>query len=100
LDESLAAFAGRKLAEPFPYLILEARDERGREDGIVAGQAVLIAIGIDWDGRRRIPSVEMADRASRSAWKDSLLGLRERGLPFAGSCPRLLHRSDQASADA
>ena len=43
-------------------------------------QAVLIAIGIDWDGRRQILAVEMANRESRSSWNDFLLGLRRRGL--------------------
>jgi transposase-like protein len=80
LDESLAAFAGRLLAEPFPYLILDARYEKVREAGIVTSQAVLIAVGIDWDGRRQILAVEMANRESRSAWKDFLLALRKRGL--------------------
>jgi hypothetical protein len=51
LDDSLAQFTGRPLAEPFPYLILDARYERVREAGVIASQAVLIAIGIDWDGR-------------------------------------------------
>jgi transposase-like protein len=51
-----------------------------REGGIVTSQAVLIAVGIDWDGRRQILAVEMANRESRSSWKDFLLGLRERGL--------------------
>jgi hypothetical protein len=41
---------------------------------------VLIAVGIDWDGRRQILSVEMASRESRSVWKDFLLGLKARGL--------------------
>jgi transposase-like protein len=54
LDESLAQFAARRLEEPFPYLILDARYEKVREGGIVASQAVLIAVGIDWDGRRQI----------------------------------------------
>jgi transposase-like protein len=40
-------FAGRPLAEAFPYLILDARHERVREAGVIVGQAVLIAIGID-----------------------------------------------------
>jgi putative transposase len=53
LDASLAQFAGRPLAEAFPYLILDARYERVREAGVIASQAVLIAIGIDWDGRRQ-----------------------------------------------
>ena len=50
LDASLAQFAGRPLAEAFPYLILDARYERVREAGVITSQAVLIAIGIDWDG--------------------------------------------------
>jgi transposase-like protein len=80
LDESLAQFARRRLEEPFPYLILDARYEKVREGGLVTSQAVLIAVGIDWDGRRQILAVEMANRESRSSWKDFLLGLRERGL--------------------
>ena len=80
LDESLDAFARRPLAEPFPYLILDARYEKVREGGVVASQAVLIAVGIDWDGRRQILAVDMANRESGSSWKDFLLGLRRRGL--------------------
>jgi putative transposase len=80
LDDGLAAFAARPLAEPYPYLILDARYEKVREGGIVGSQAVLIAIGIDWDGRRQILAVEMANRESRSSWKDFLLGLRGRAL--------------------
>jgi hypothetical protein len=80
LDESLDAFARRPLAEPFPYLILDARYEKVREGGVVVSQAVLIAIGIDWDGRRQILAVDMANRESGSSWKSFLLGLRRRGL--------------------
>ncbi len=80
LDESLEAFAERPLGEPFPYLILDARYEKVREGGVVMSQAVLIAIGVDWDGRRQILAVEMANRESRSSWKDFLLSLRRRGL--------------------
>ena len=80
LDASLAQFAGRPLAEAFPYLILDARYERVREAGVIASQAVLIAIGIDWDGRRQVLAVELANRESRSSWRDFLLGLKARGL--------------------
>jgi putative transposase len=80
LDQSLAAFAQRRLEEPFAYLILDARYEKVREAGVVRSQAVLLAVGIDWDGRRQILAVELANRESRSSWKDFLLGLRERGL--------------------
>jgi transposase-like protein len=80
LDASLAQFAGRPLAEAFPYLILDARYERVREAGVIVSQAVLIAIGIDWDGRRQVLAVELANRESRSSWRDFLLGLKTRGL--------------------
>ena len=80
LDASLAQFAGRPLAEAFPYLILDARYERVREAGVITSQAVLIAIGIDWDGRRQVLAVELANRESRSSWRDFLLGLKARGL--------------------
>src|SRR6516165_3822404 len=79
LDEALAQFAGRRLAEAFPYLILEARYERVREAGVISSQAVLIAIGIDWDGRRQVLAVELANRESRST-RDFLLALKARGL--------------------
>src|SRR6478672_4166439 len=80
LDEGLAAFARRRLEEPFAYLVLDARYERVREAGVVGSRAVLVAIGIDRDGRRQVLAVELASRESRSSWKDFLLGLKERGL--------------------
>src|ERR1700726_4665423 len=80
LDDGLAQFADRRLVEAFPYLILDARYERVREAGVIASQAVLIAIGIDWDGRRQVLAGELAHRESRSSWRDFLLGLKTRGL--------------------
>lgn len=80
LDEELKAFCRRRLAEPYPYLIVDARYERVREGGVITRQAVLVAVAVDWEGRRQVLGVEMANRESRSSWKDFLLGLRERGL--------------------
>jgi putative transposase len=80
LDQGLAEFARRRLDEACPYLILDARYERVREAGVIRSQAVLLAIGIGWDGRRSILAVELANRESRSSWREFLLGLRERGL--------------------
>ena len=79
LDEELAQFAGRRLDEACPYLIVDARYERIREAGVIGNQAVLRAIGIGWDGRRSVLAVELANRESRSSWREFLLGLRERG---------------------
>lgn len=52
LDEGLRRFAERRLEEPYPYLILDAPYERVRETGVICSQAVLIAIGVNWEGRR------------------------------------------------
>jgi putative transposase len=80
LDGALTAFAERRLSEAYPYLILDARYERIREAGVIQSQAVLIAIGIDWEGRRQVLGVELANRESRSSWRDFLAGLKARGL--------------------
>jgi putative transposase len=80
LDEELEKFAGRRLEEAYPYLILDARYEKVREDGVIRSQAVLIAIGVDWEGRRNVLAVELANRESLSSWKEFCLRLKERGL--------------------
>lgn len=80
LDEELEQFAQRRLEEAYPYVILDARYEKVREDGTVRSQAVLVAIGINGEGRRCVLGVELANRESASSWKEFLLGLRQRGL--------------------
>lgn len=80
LDDSLARFANRRLEEEYPYLILDARYEKVREDAVIQSQAVLVAIGINWEGQRQVLAVELANRESRSTWKDFLVRLKERGL--------------------
>jgi putative transposase len=71
LDASLKAFAERRLCEAYSYLILDA---------LIESRAVLIAIGVDWEGRRQVLGVELANRESRSSWGDFLASLKARGL--------------------
>src|SRR5947209_13653863 len=80
LDRQLEEFGRRQLEGEFPYLILDARYERVREGGLIASRAILIALGIDWEGRRQVLAVEYAQRESQSSWKEFLVGLKERGL--------------------
>jgi len=80
LDESLERFAKRPLEEAYPYLVLDARYEKVRQDGVIRSQAVQIAIGINEEGRRQILAVELANRESQTSWKDVLLELKSRGL--------------------
>lgn len=80
LDEQLEQFSRRKLADEFPYLVVDARYERVREGGVIVSRAILIALGIDWEGRRQVLAVEYANRESQSSWREFLLQLKERGL--------------------
>jgi putative transposase len=80
LDEGLERFAKRPLEEVYPYLVLDARYEKVRQDGVIRSQAVQIAIGINDEGRRQILAVELANRESQTSWKDVLLELKSRGL--------------------
>jgi putative transposase len=85
LDEQLEQFASRSLSsEEYPYLILDARYERVREGGVIRSRAVQVAIGINWDGRRCILAVELANRESTTSWREFLLALKQRGLSGVG----------------
>jgi putative transposase len=80
LDEQLAQFSRRTLDQEFPYVVVDARYERVREGGVIVSRAILIALGIDWEGRRQVLAVEYANRESQSSWREFLLQLKERGL--------------------
>jgi putative transposase len=80
LDEELERFMCRQLQEEYSYVILDARYERVRQEGIISSRAVLVAIGVDWEGRRQVLGVELANRESSSSWKEFILRLKSRGL--------------------
>ena len=80
LDELLRRFAQRRLEEAYPYVILDARYEKVRLDGVIQSQAVFIALGINWEGRRQVLGVELSTRESQSSWTTFVNGLQARGL--------------------
>ena len=80
LDGELQRWAQRQLDEEYPYLIVDARYEKVREDGVIRSRAVLVALGINWEGRRQVLAVELAQRESANSWKEFLLALKSRGL--------------------
>ncbi len=80
LDASLKAFAERRREESYPYVLLDARYKKVREEGSVRSRAVQIAIGIDGEGRRQVLAVEVANRESEGSWTEFLSHLKERGL--------------------
>ena len=80
LDCMLRRFAERRLDEAYPYLMLDARYEKVRLDDVIESQAVFVAIGINWAGRRQVLGVELSNRESRSSWATFVTGLKARGL--------------------
>ena len=80
LDEELENWRNRPLGE-MAYLILDARYEKVRMDGIVRDAAVLSAIGVSKDDERRHllgVSVELSE--AEVHWRSFLQTLVERGL--------------------
>jgi putative transposase len=79
LDDELQAWRERDLGA-CPYLVLDARYEKVRAGGVVRDAAVLAAIGIDPDGRRRLLGVSCALSEAEVHWRGFLDGLVARGL--------------------
>ena len=81
LDTELDLWRNRPLTEvAYPYLILDARYEKVRRDGVVLDCAVLLAIGIDATGHRSILGLSVALSEAQTHWRDFLTSLQERGL--------------------
>ena len=79
LDAEFEAWRNRELGE-YPYLVLDARYEKLRQNGKVTKVAVLSAIGIDQEGNRRILGLSMAQSEGEIHWKEFLQSLVDRGL--------------------
>jgi len=79
LDEELEAWRTRPLGE-IRYLMLDARYEKMRHCGIVRDAAVLSAIGIGPDERRRVLGVSIALSEAEVHWRAFLENLQRRGL--------------------
>ena len=79
LDPILEQWRTRLIGE-MPYLYLDARYEKVRQDGQVRDAAVLIAIGVDRAGRRQVLGVSVSLSEQEVHWRQFLQGLVARGL--------------------
>ena len=79
LDVGLAAWRERPLGAT-PYVLLDARYERVREAGQIVDCAVLVAVGITADGKRRVLGVSVALSEAEVHWRSFLDSLIRRGL--------------------
>jgi transposase-like protein len=79
LDAELERWRNRPI-ESCPYVILDARYEKVRQDGQVVDCAVLLAMGVRPNGQRNILGVSVALSEAEVHWRQFLSRLQERGL--------------------
>lgn len=80
LDENISRWRNRTLDQSYPYLVVDARYEDIRHEGVVRSKAVLIVIGISESGHREILSLSMGDSENEHVWYEIFKGLKARGL--------------------
>ena len=79
LDQTLEAWRQRPLST-CPYVYLDARYERVRQEGLVQKAAVLVAVGVDEAGKRTVLGVSVALSEHEVHWRTFLQSLVSRGL--------------------
>ena len=78
-DIELASWRQRPLGA-VPFLILDARYEKVRHGGTVVDVALLLAIGVQADGKRSILGVRVSLSEAEVHWRQFLTSLLQRGL--------------------
>jgi putative transposase len=86
LDEQVSAFRERPLEGRYPYLWLDARQEKVRERAGVRSKALVIAYGVHETGRREVIGIDVGQSESEAFWREFLRGLRARGLAGVQLC--------------
>lgn len=82
LDEHVNQFRHRSLAEagPFTFVAADALTMKVREGGRVVNTVVLIATGVNGDGRREVLGLQTATSETGSAWNAFFADMVARGL--------------------
>jgi transposase-like protein len=84
LDEAVAAFHQRPLANRYRALLLDGVVLSRRSGAGAVRRPVLVALGLTLDGRREILDFRLAPAESQAAWEAFLHDLFRRGLTGAG----------------
>jgi transposase-like protein len=79
MDAELEKWRERPLGE-YPFLFLDAYYEQVREDGQVRDLAVLVAVGVNPQGKREILGVSVSLSEHEIHWRTFLESLKKRGL--------------------
>ena len=79
MDEEIEAWRNRRLGR-MDYLLLDARYEKVRTDGVVRDCALLTAYGVDDKGKRTVLGVSVEMSEAEIHWRNFLESLVSRGL--------------------
>ena len=80
IDARVDAFLGRPIEGAWPYLWVDATYVKVREAGRVVSVAVIIAVGVNTDGRREVLGIATGASEAEPFWKAFLRSLADRGL--------------------
>jgi transposase-like protein len=86
LDEHVSAFRERPLEGAYPYLWLDAKQEKVRDGAHVVSKALVIAYGVHDTGRREVIGLDVGQIESEAFWREFLRSLRRRGLDGVRLC--------------
>ncbi len=77
--KKLEAWRNEPIEGEFPYVFLDGVVLKRTWAGEVRNVSVLVAIGVEEDGYRRIPGVQEGRKDDKSGWSDFLAYLKNRG---------------------
>src|SRR4051795_2620878 len=80
IDDRVKAFLDRPIEGDWPYLRLDATYIKVRQNSHVVAVAVIIAVGINSDGRREVLGMDVGASEAEPFWTAFLRKLRQRGL--------------------
>jgi transposase-like protein len=80
IDERVKAFLGRPIEGDWPYLWIDATYVKVRSNGRIVSVAVIIAVGVNSDGRREILGMDIGPSEAEPFWTAFLRKLARRGL--------------------
>jgi putative transposase len=86
LDVQVEAFLARPLEGDHPYLWLDAKQVKVRDDGHVRSKALVIAYAVHETGRREVIGLDLGELESEAFWTQLLRDLRRRGLQGVRLC--------------
>ena len=80
IDERVKAFLDRPIEGDWPYLWIDATYVKVRQNGRIVSVAVIVAVGVNADGRREVLGMDIGPSEAETFWTGFLRKLARRGL--------------------